>query len=123
VLDDHDLTSEAIEQTYQRLTRRNSEHGAELAAVPRKLTETRTVMDSYFRAFENGTMPEDTCAPPIAALSEHAIALRGRAAELAALDDTEHSERTTAATSKHSATSTRRAGRRRPYAHQDILQE
>jgi hypothetical protein len=55
-------------------------------------------MDRYFRAFENATMPENTCAPRLAALSEQAKALEGRAAELAAAaDDTEHPERVTPA--------------------------
>jgi hypothetical protein len=40
VLDDHNLTSDAIEQTYQRLTRGDGEHEAELAAVQHKLAET-----------------------------------------------------------------------------------
>jgi hypothetical protein len=38
-------------------------------------------MDRYFRAFEMGTMPEDTCAPRLAALSEQAKALEARAGE------------------------------------------
>jgi hypothetical protein len=55
-------------------------------------------MDRYFRAFENGTMPEDTCAPRLAALSEQAKALEGRAAELATrAEDTEQPERITRA--------------------------
>jgi hypothetical protein len=52
-------------------------------------------MDRYFCAFENGTMPEDTCAPRIATLNEQAKALEVRADELAALDDAEQPERTT----------------------------
>jgi hypothetical protein len=55
-------------------------------------------MDRYFRAFENATMPEDTCAPRLAALGEQAKALEGRAAELAAIaEDTEQPERITRA--------------------------
>ena len=45
-------------------------------------------MDRYFRAFENAAMPEDTCAPRLAALGEQAKALEGRAAELAAAGPT-----------------------------------
>jgi hypothetical protein len=52
-------------------------------------------MDRYFRAFETGTMPEDTCAPRIAALSNETKALEARASELAAQDDQEQPERTT----------------------------
>ena len=43
-------------------------------------------------------MPENTCAPRIAALAEEAKALEGRASELATLqDDTEQPDRTTTA--------------------------
>jgi hypothetical protein len=42
-------------------------------------------------------MPEDTCAPRIAALSEEAKALEARATELAAHDDDEQPQRTTPA--------------------------
>jgi hypothetical protein len=48
-------------------------------------------MDRYFQAFEHGTMPEDTCAPRIHALSEQTKALEARASELAALADSEPS--------------------------------
>ncbi len=97
VLEDGDLVNKAIEQTYARLTERTDEQTSEREAVQRKLTETRAAMDRYFRAFENGTMPEDTCAPRIAALGEQANALEGRAAELAALNNTERPERITPA--------------------------
>jgi site-specific DNA recombinase len=50
-------------------------------------------MDRYFRAFEAGTMPEDTCAPRIASLGEQIKALEGRAADLAAVEDDEQPER------------------------------
>jgi site-specific DNA recombinase len=102
ILDDHDLITAAIEQTYTRLTERSDEQTSELEGVHRKLTETRTAMDRYFRAFETGTMPEDTCAPRIATLGEQAKALQARAAELTALDDdTEQPERTTTADLEH----------------------
>jgi site-specific DNA recombinase len=99
VLNDGDLINEAIEETYARMTERTDEQASEHEAVQRKLTETRAAMDRYFRAFENGTMPEDTCAPRIAALGEQAKGLEGRAAELAAAadDDTEQPERVTPA--------------------------
>ena len=98
VLEDHDLLDHAISEAYQRLAERTDEQASEHEAVQRKLTETRAAMDRYFRAFENATMPEDTCAPRLAALGEQAKALEGRAAELAAAaDDTEHPERVTPA--------------------------
>lgn len=80
-----------------QLTQRDGEHEDELTGVQHKLTETRTAMDRYFRAFEAGTMPEDTCAPRIAALSEQAKALEARASELAVLSDSEPAQRVTSA--------------------------
>jgi site-specific DNA recombinase len=95
VLDDHDLIDQAINHAYERLTTRDDEQQSELDAVQRKLAETRAAMDRYFRAFEAGTMPEDTCAPRIATLSEQAKTFERRASELAARqDDDEHPERT-----------------------------
>ena len=98
VLNDHDLIGHAINDAYERLTARDDEQQSELDAVQRKLAETRAAMDRYFRAFEAGTMPEDTCAPRIATLSEQAKTFERRASELAACqDDDEHPERTSAA--------------------------
>ncbi len=68
VLDDHDLIDHAITETYERLTQREGEQQSELAGIQGKITETRAALDRYFRAFEAGTMPEDTCAPRIASL-------------------------------------------------------
>src|SRR6202034_3909513 len=97
VLDDHNLIDHAITETYERLTQREGEHQSELAAIQDKLTETRAALDRYFRAFESGTMPEDTCAPRIASLSEQAKALERRASELATQDDDEQPERASTA--------------------------
>src|SRR6202167_4837364 len=87
----------AIDHAYTQLTEPDGEHEAELSGVQRKLTETRAAMDRYFRAFEAGAMPEDTCAPRIAAFSEQAKALEARASELASLSDSEPAERISAA--------------------------
>jgi site-specific DNA recombinase len=55
-------------------------------------------LDRYFRAFEAGTMPEDTCAPRIASLSEQSKALENRISELTTQqDDDEQPERASAA--------------------------
>ena len=83
MLDDHDLIDRAITQAYERLTQRDDEQQSELDGVQLKLAETRAAMDRYFRAFEAGTMPEDTCAPRIATLTEETKALERRASELA----------------------------------------
>jgi site-specific DNA recombinase len=93
VLADDDLIDQAITQAYERLTQRDDEQQSELAAIQDKLAETRAALDRYFRAFEAGTMPEDTCAPRIASLSEQTKALEGRAADLAAVEDDEQPER------------------------------
>jgi site-specific DNA recombinase len=97
ILNDHDLIDQAISQAYERLTERDAEQESELAVLRSKLAETRAAMDRYFRAFETATMPEDTCAPRIAALAEQAKALETRASELAARQDEEPPERATAA--------------------------
>jgi site-specific DNA recombinase len=97
VLDDHHLIDSAINQAYERLSQREDEQQSELAAVEDKLSETRAALDRYFRAFEAGTMPEDTCAPRIASLSQQAKALETHAAELAARQDDEQPERANAA--------------------------
>ena len=96
VLEDHDLINRAISQAYERLSQRDDEQQSELDATQRKLAETRTTMDRYFRAFEAGTMPEDTCAPRIASLNEETKALERRANELATLEDDKPPERTDA---------------------------
>ncbi len=97
VLNDHDLIEDAISETYERLSQRGGEQQSELAAIQDKLTETRAALERYFRAFEAGTMPEDTCAPRIATLSQQAKALEDRASELAAHHDDEQPERAAAA--------------------------
>jgi site-specific DNA recombinase len=96
VLDDHDLIDRTITQTYERLSQRDDAQQSELAAMQRKLTEARAARDRYFRAFEAGTMCEDTCASRIASLNEQAKALEHRASALAAQTD-EQPERTNAA--------------------------
>jgi site-specific DNA recombinase len=93
VLNDDDLLASAIEHAYTQLTQRDGEHEDELTGVQHKLTETRTAMDRYFQAFEHGTMPEDTCAPRIHALSEQTKALEARSSELATLADSEPVQR------------------------------
>jgi site-specific DNA recombinase len=93
VLQNDDLIEQAITQAYERLTQRDNEQQSELAAIQDKLAKTRAAMDRYFRAFEAGTMPEDTCAPRIASLGEQTKALETRATELAAAEDDEQPER------------------------------
>ncbi len=92
-MDDHDLIASAIAKAHERLAERDDEQQSELVGVRDKLAETRAALDRYFRAFETGTMPEETCAPRIASLSEQAKALEGRASELAAREDEEQHER------------------------------
>ena len=97
ILEDHRLIDRAISHAYEKLTRRDEQQDSELAAIQRKLAETRGAMDRYFHAFETATMPEDTCAPRIAALSEQAKALQARAAELTAHQDATPPERASTA--------------------------
>lgn len=82
VLDDSDLIDRAITETYEHLSQRDDEQQSELGGIQDKITETRAALDRYFRAFEAGTMPEDTCAPRIASLSEQAKHLSAAPANL-----------------------------------------
>ncbi len=93
VLNDKTLLAAALDHAYAQLAHRDGEHEDELSSVQRKLAEGRAAMDRYFQAFEHGTMPEDTCAPRIAALGEQTKALEGRASELATLADSEPVQR------------------------------
>jgi site-specific DNA recombinase len=93
VLNDKTLLAAALDHAYAQLAHRDGEHEDELTSVQHKLTEARAAMDRYFQAFEHGTMPEDTCAPRIAALGEQTKALEGRASELATLADSEPVQR------------------------------
>ena len=74
-----ELIDQAITQAYEGSTRRDEQQQSELAVIQGKLAETRAAMDRYFRAFEAGTMPEDTCAPRIASLTKQTKALEARA--------------------------------------------
>jgi chromosome segregation ATPase len=94
ILNDRELIHQAITETYENIAQHDEHQQNELAAIQGKLSETRAAMDHYFRAFETGTMPEDTCAPRIAALSNEAKALEARASELAAQGE-EQPERAT----------------------------
>jgi len=93
VLNDKTLLAAALDHAYVQLAHRDGEHEDELSSVQHKLAETRAAMDRYFQAFEHGTMPEDTCAPRIAALGEQTKALEARASELATLADSEPVQR------------------------------
>ena len=93
VLNDKTLLTAALDHAYAQLAHRDGEHEDELSSVQRKLADARAAMDRYFQAFEHGTMPEDTCAPRIAALGEQTKALEARASELATLADSEPVQR------------------------------
>jgi hypothetical protein len=95
VLDDHDLIDRAIAQAYERLAQRDDTQQSARDATQKKLADTRAALDRYFHAFETGAMPEETCAPRVASLTEQATALERRISELAAHED-EQPERTNA---------------------------
>jgi site-specific DNA recombinase len=97
VLDNSDIINQAIEQTYTRISQRDETRQSELEAVQQKLDRTRAAINRYFQAFEDATMPEDTCAPRIAVLGEQVKALEDRAAELVSQQDDEQLERVSAA--------------------------
>jgi site-specific DNA recombinase len=95
VLNDRELIDQAINETYENIARHDEHQQNELVVIQGKLAQTRAAMDRYFRAFETASMPEDTCAPRIAALSQEAKALEARANELEAQNDEQQSERAT----------------------------
>jgi chromosome segregation ATPase len=92
-----DLINDAVEQAYDRITSRTNEHTQEQEAINAKLTQTRAAIDRYLHAFENGSMPEDACAPRLAKLTEQAKTLESNAADLAAREADETPQRSTAA--------------------------
>jgi len=67
-----DLIEAAVANTYNELGIDRDQYTQELASVEVELVKTRDAIDRYLTAFENGTMPEATCAPRIATLAEKA---------------------------------------------------
>jgi len=80
-----DLIEAAVANTYNELGIDRDQYTQELASVELELVKTQDAIDRYLTAFENGTMPEATCAPRIATLAEKAEQLTERRDELGLL--------------------------------------
>jgi site-specific DNA recombinase len=79
-----DDVREAITAAFAELTNEQPRRESELARLEGELRKTDQALDRYFRAFENGTMPEQACAPRIADLTKRLTELQSRRDELAA---------------------------------------
>ena len=77
-----DLIDAAIANAQSEATIDRGQHTEELTAIDADLAKTNDAIDRYLTAFENGTMPEDTCAPRISELASKAKQLRQRREEL-----------------------------------------
>jgi len=82
-----DLIDAALEGAHDEAQAERAAHVAELGAVETDIAKAEASIDRYLTAFENGTMPEATCAPHVEALSRKAGELRGRRDGLALLID------------------------------------
>ena len=84
-----DDVREAITAAFADLTDQQPRRDAELARLDAEIRKVDESLDRYFRAFENGTMFEQACAPRIANLTKRLSELQGHRDELAAdADDT-----------------------------------
>ena len=82
-----DLIEAALGEAQDEATADRATHTSELAAVETEIAKTEAAIGRYLTAFENGTMPEATCAPRVDALSRKTAELRSRRDELALLID------------------------------------
>ncbi len=81
------LVRQAIEDAFAELEKQRPKSEAELARIDAELRRTNEMLDRYFRAFENGTMPEQACAPRIADVTRRLGQLEARREELTLDDD------------------------------------
>ena len=89
VLEREPLVREAISEAFAELDAEQPQRAAELERIDAELRRTGESLDRYFRAFEEGTMPESACAPRIGELSERLRGLQARQEELAAEEPAE----------------------------------
>jgi site-specific DNA recombinase len=82
-----DLIDAALGDAHDEAAAERVTHTAELGAVETEIAKTEAAIDRYLTAFENGSMPETTCAPRVDALSRKTAELRSRRDELALLID------------------------------------
>lgn len=84
VLEREPLVREAIAEAFAEIDAEQPQRTAELEQIDSELRRTGESLDRYFRAFEEGTMPESACAPRIGELTERLRGLQARQEELAA---------------------------------------
>ncbi len=84
VLEREPLVREAISEAFAEIDAEQPKRVAELERIDGDLRRTGESLDRYFRAFEEGTMPESACAPRIGELTERLRGLEARREELSA---------------------------------------
>ena len=89
VLEREPMVREAISEAFAELEADQPKREAELERIDTERRRIGESLDRYFRAFEEGTMPESACAPRIGELSEKLRGLEARREELAAEEPAE----------------------------------
>jgi hypothetical protein len=89
VLEREPLVREAISEAFAELDAEQPRRVEELERIEGDLSKTGESLDRYFRAFEEGTMPESACAPRIDELTGRLRNLEARREELAAEEPAE----------------------------------
>ncbi len=89
VLEREPLVRKAISEAFAEIDAEQPQRAAELERIDGELRRTGESLDRYFRAFEEGTMPESACGPRIKELSERLRGLQARQGELAAEEPAE----------------------------------
>jgi site-specific DNA recombinase len=89
VLEREPMVRAAISEAFAELDADQPKREAELERIDAERRRTSESLERYFRAFEEGTMPESACAPRIGELSEKLRGLEARQEELAAEEPSE----------------------------------
>jgi len=78
------VVREAIASAFEELESEGPRREEEVARIDAEARKVGDSLDRYFRAFEEGTMPESACGPRIDELSGKLHGLEARRAELVA---------------------------------------
>jgi site-specific DNA recombinase len=90
VLKKEPVVREAIASAFVELEAEGPRREEEVARIDAEARKVGESLDRYFRAFEEGTMPESACGPRIDELSGKLRGLEARRAELAAEEPEGH---------------------------------
>ena len=90
VLEREPVVREAIASAFEELSAEAPQREAELERLNAEAKRVGGSLDRYFRAFEEGSMPESACGPRIDELSEKLRGLKARREELGAEEPEEH---------------------------------